>query len=65
MPGEVVTTTDAEKPGGKTVTTLSGATFPMTARDGKVLIGGATIIQKDLKCTNGVIHVIDTVLIPG
>jgi uncharacterized surface protein with fasciclin (FAS1) repeats len=29
-----------------------------------VKIGGATIIQTDVECSNGVIHVIDTVLVP-
>lgn len=29
-----------------------------------VMIGDARVIQKDIKCTNGVIHVIDKVLMP-
>jgi uncharacterized surface protein with fasciclin (FAS1) repeats len=60
-----VLTAGAEQPGGKTITTLGGATLPMTARDGKVTIGSATLIKKDQPCTNGVIHVIDAVLLPA
>jgi len=33
--------------------------------DGKVKIGAAEVTGTDIKCTNGVIHVIDTVLMPG
>lgn len=29
-----------------------------------VFVGGAKVIQTDIECSNGVIHVIDTVLIP-
>ncbi|MGL4420485.1 MAG: fasciclin domain-containing protein, partial [Gemmataceae bacterium] len=29
-----------------------------------VMLGGAKVIKTDIKCSNGVIHVIDTVLIP-
>ena len=29
-----------------------------------VMIGDARVIQKDIRCTNGVIHVIDKVLMP-
>ena len=44
------------------------STFPLTVEvdaDGNVLLGGtARIIQADLIASNGVVHVIDTVLIP-
>jgi uncharacterized surface protein with fasciclin (FAS1) repeats len=34
------------------------------SRDGEVTIEGAKLLKTDLKCSNGMIHVIDTVLIP-
>lgn len=45
------------------VTTLQGGDLEIDTTDG-VKIGGATITQTDIECSNGVIHVIDTVLIP-
>jgi uncharacterized surface protein with fasciclin (FAS1) repeats len=36
----------------------------VSAPDGKVLVGGATVVTADILCDNGVIHVIDTVLMP-
>lgn len=34
------------------------------SRDGEVTLDGAKIAKADIKCSNGIIHVIDTVLIP-
>lgn len=36
----------------------------MTLSDGKVMINNATVTTPDLEAGNGVVHVIDTVLIP-
>ena len=33
-------------------------------KDGDVMLGDAKVIKTDIKCSNGVIHVIDTVLMP-
>lgn len=44
--------------------TLGGAEVDVTAKDGKVTFGGAAVTQADIDCTNGVIHVIDTVVMP-
>lgn len=49
---------------GQEVTTLNGQTLTVSIQDGKVMIGGATVIAADLAGTNGVVHVIDTVLLP-
>lgn len=46
------------------VTTLQGGTLPINSTGG-VKIGPANIIQTDIVCSNGVIHVIDKVLVPG
>jgi len=47
------------------VTTIQGGSLPISTAGGQVKIGIATIKQTDIKCSNGVIHVIDTVLVPN
>lgn len=59
-----VTAADLAAMNGKDVTTLSGAMFPVTAAGKTFKIGDATATPPELKCTNGVIHEIDTVLMP-
>jgi uncharacterized surface protein with fasciclin (FAS1) repeats len=44
-------------------TTLEGSSVKITAQDG-VMINEARVITPDIECSNGVIHVIDTVLMP-
>ena len=44
--------------------TLQGAKLQATFTDGRVLIGGATLLQADLEASNGLVHVIDQVLLP-
>ena len=39
--------------------------MPIEKADGKVKVGAAEVTSTDIKCTNGVIHVIDTVLMPN
>lgn len=39
--------------------------FEVKVADGGVSLGNAKVIKTDIKCSNGVIHVIDTVLIPN
>jgi transforming growth factor-beta-induced protein len=46
------------------VTTLQGGALPIKTTAG-VKIGPATVTQTDIVCKNGVIHVIDKVLVPG
>jgi len=38
--------------------------FEVKVADGKVAIGAANVVKTDIATSNGVIHVIDTVLIP-
>jgi uncharacterized surface protein with fasciclin (FAS1) repeats len=45
------------------VKTLSG-TFPVKVDGASVMIGNAKVVKADIEASNGVIHVIDTVLIP-
>ena len=49
---------------GQTLTTLNGAPLDVTVDGETVMVGDATIVRYDLSASNGVIHVIDTVLIP-
>lgn len=45
-------------------TSLEGSDFTVKVVDGKVMINDATVVKADVKTSNGVIHVIDTVLMP-
>lgn len=44
--------------------TLNGKDVKITVNGGTVMINNATVIKADIACSNGVIHVIDSVLIP-
>ena len=44
--------------------TVNGSTINITLNNGKVMINDATVITADVDTDNGVIHVIDKVLIP-
>jgi transforming growth factor-beta-induced protein len=51
--------------GSAEVTTLNGAVLTLTLVDGGVVINGTVnVVQTDILATNGVIHVIDAVLLP-
>ncbi|MFG6157962.1 fasciclin domain-containing protein [Halomonas sp. 1390] len=45
-------------------TTVQGQDITITTMDGSVMIDDATVIQADIEASNGVIHVIDGVLMP-
>lgn len=44
--------------------TVQGQDLKIMVMDGKVMINNANVVKPDIKCSNGVIHVIDTVLMP-
>jgi len=48
----------------KSAKTLQGTTVKIRTVGGKVMINNATVSKADIACSNGVIHVIDTVLMP-
>ena len=50
---------------GKMAESLGGEKFAVEVKDGKVYVDGAQVVKTDIKCKNGVIHVIDTVMLPG
>lgn len=47
-----------------TVTTVEGEQLNVTVNGTTVMVGNVTVIMKDIITTNGVIHVIDKVLVP-
>ena len=47
------------------VKTLNGAEATIAIADGKVTIDKANIVKTDIVGTNGVIHVIDSVILPA
>ena len=49
---------------GLEVETLQGGTVKFSVVDGKVMINDATIVTTDIEASNGVIHVIDAVIMP-
>lgn len=57
MAADVVNLTSADSALGKAL--------PVEVRDGKVFVAGAQVIITDIETTNGVIHVIDTVMLPS
>ena len=50
------------KPGA--VKTVEGQNAMLSVKGGKVMINKAHIVKTDIACSNGVIHVIDTVIMP-
>ena len=60
VPGAVVssdlTTGDVE--------TLEGSTVPVVVDGDMVMVGDANVVAADIPATNGVIHIIDSVLVP-
>ena len=45
-------------------TTVNGQRVAIKVNDGKVMIDGATVTTTDIRASNGVIHVIDSVILP-
>ena len=50
--------------GLKSVKTVNGKELPLKVVDGKVMVGNAAVTGAEVETSNGVIHVIDTVLLP-
>jgi uncharacterized surface protein with fasciclin (FAS1) repeats len=48
----------------KSATSLEGSSLTIRASGGKVFVGGAQVVKTDVAASNGVIHVINKVLIP-
>ncbi|MEX0893927.1 MAG: fasciclin domain-containing protein [Gemmatimonadota bacterium] len=55
---------DVLRAGSATPTTAQGQVLDVRVVDGKVMVNGATVVQADVDASNGVIHVIDAVMLP-
>jgi len=49
---------------GEELTTVEGGKLKVTVKEGKVTVGGANVATADIAASNGLIHVIDKVLLP-
>ncbi|GJL96022.1 MAG: hypothetical protein DHS20C05_24270 [Hyphococcus sp.] len=61
VPGKVMAADVVKLSEAKTV---NGAKVSISAKGGAVMINKATVTTADVKASNGVIHIIDTVLLP-
>jgi uncharacterized surface protein with fasciclin (FAS1) repeats len=48
----------------KEAKTVNSQMLTITVKDGKVMVGSANVVKTDVAASNGVIHVIDAVLLP-
>jgi uncharacterized surface protein with fasciclin (FAS1) repeats len=48
----------------KEAKTVNGKMLTVTVKDGKVMVDNANVAKTDIACSNGVIHVIDAVVLP-
>lgn len=55
---------DVVKLDGKSATTVNGAAVNVTTAGGVKLNGSSNVVKTDIECTNGVIHIIDSVILP-
>ena len=49
----------------KSAKTVTGASFKISASDAGVMVDKAKVVKTDIQCSNGVIHVIDSVIMPA
>ncbi len=49
---------------GQELTTVEGSTLKVKIQNGSVMVGNAKVTSADIGASNGVIHVIDKVLLP-
>ncbi|GAB4516511.1 MAG: hypothetical protein OHK0046_22030 [Anaerolineae bacterium] len=47
------------------LTTLQGHVYPVVAQDNGIFIGDAQVLEVNIPATNGTIHIIDEILMPG
>lgn len=48
----------------KSAKTVNGKSVKISVKDGKVFVDGGQVVKTDIKCSNGVIHVINAVMLP-
>lgn len=62
VPGKVMAADVAKM---KTAKTANGKSLTISTADGSVMVNSAKVIQTDVAASNGVIHAIDTVVLPN
>ena len=62
VPGKVMAADVVKLEKAKTV---QGSSVQIKVSDGKVQVDNANVVKTDIACKNGVIHVIDAVILPG
>ncbi|MEQ8716338.1 MAG: fasciclin domain-containing protein [Acidimicrobiales bacterium] len=65
VPGEVPASVVVTLDGESADTALEGASVAISVDGDTVMVNDATVIETDIEASNGVIHVIDTVLVPS
>jgi len=50
---------------GMKAKTVQGSEITISLKDGKAMVNNATVSAADIEATNGVVHVIDTVILPS
>lgn len=48
----------------KSAKTVNGQSITISMKDKEVMVDNAKVVKTDMVCSNGVIHVIDTVILP-
>jgi uncharacterized surface protein with fasciclin (FAS1) repeats len=61
VPGKVMA---ADVVNISTAKTVNGQSLAVTAKNGTVMVDNAKVVKTDIVASNGVIHVIDTVVLP-
>jgi len=61
VPGKVLASQVTKMNSAKTV---NGESLTISVNNGSVMVDNAKVVKTDILCSNGVIHVIDTVLLP-
>lgn len=61
VPGELMA---KDLKNGQKLKTVQGEELAVLISNSNVTVGGAKVITKDMKASNGVVHIIDTVLLP-
>jgi uncharacterized surface protein with fasciclin (FAS1) repeats len=61
VPGEVLASQVTKL---KSAKTINGQSLAITSENGAVMVDNAKVVKTDILCSNGVIHVIDSVMLP-
>ncbi|TXE14225.1 fasciclin domain-containing protein [Algoriphagus aquimarinus] len=61
VPGKILS---SDLKNGQVAKTAEGSSIKVTLMDGKAMINNATVTTADIMADNGVVHIIDTVIMP-